>query len=437
MTNYINTKRIGITELRVGMFVSRLQTPWSATPFPLEGVLIKSHQDIQELSKYGNTLFIDQAKSLNSGGQSLLSNISNQTGQFIGLDSARKKERPWRKFCTRRYETEKSLGKEMKKANKVFDRVGKVFQTIRHDPELQRAKSTREVEEVSKAIVDSVLGHPDALVWIAKVKSCGGPIYDHTLRSAIWATLMGRSMGLLKSALHQLNEAIFLSGVGKMGLKKKHWKHCDSIEINEGFAEWSNLALRRLAHSKIEPKVLTIIGNMTERLNGTGYPNQKMGKAIPYLAQIAAIAETFDLTMNPPGKRARRSAGQALCKLYWCRDSLFDGDLIQELIQAVGLYPPGSQVTLSSEERAVVVEQTKERRIRATVAITHDESGEALSRPRVVRLGAGEYRDIIILHESGKVKLNSQELNSVNNAIITFHYGIFFSLYHQMGQLLR
>ncbi len=437
MAKHIQTKRIGITELRIGMFVARLQVPWSATPFPLEGILIESHNDIQKVAKYGNTLFIDQDRSINIGGPSLISNISNQTGQFIGLDSSRKKERPWRKFCTRKYQTERSLGKEMQNANKVFEKVSQVFQLIRLDPELQRARSSREIEEVSKAIVDSVLGNPDALVWIAKVKSCGGPIYDHTLRASIWATLMGRSMGLLKSALHQLNEAILLSGVGKLALDKCCWKYSDSVEINEKFAEWSSLALRRLAHSKIEPKVLSIIGNMTERLNGSGYPNQKMGKAIPYLAQIATIAETFDLTMNPPGKKIRRTAGQALCRLYWGRDTLFDCDLIQELIQAVGLYPPGSQVTLSSSERAVVVEQTKERRIRATVAITHNERGEVLDSPYIAKLGGGDYREVIIQSESEQRLVDKRLLQKVDNAIITHHYGVLYGLYYRLSKVFH
>ena len=129
MTKYIQTKQVGITELCVGMYVARLQVPWSATPFPLEGVLIKSHQDIIELAKYGNTLYIDQTRSLSSGVPSLLSNLSNQTGRVIGLADARSKERPWRKFCTRKYETEKKLGKEMQRANKVFKQVGQTFDT--------------------------------------------------------------------------------------------------------------------------------------------------------------------------------------------------------------------------------------------------------------------------------------------------------------------
>ena len=435
MTKYIQTKQVGITELCVGMYVTRLQVPWSATPFPLEGVLVKSHQDIVELAKYGNTLFIDQTRSLNSGVPSLLSNISNQTGRVIGLADARSKERPWRKYCTRKYQTERSLGSEMQNASKLFLRVGKTFQMLRRDPELQSARSLREVEEVSKAIVDSVLANPDALVWVAKVKSCGGPIYDHTLRSAIWATLIGRSMGLLKSALHQLNEAIFLSGVGKMNLSKRQWKNCDLLEIDKEFAQWSTIALQMLAHSRIEQKVLTILGNMTERLNGTGYPNQKMGKAIPYLAQIAAIAETFDLTMNPIGKKVKRTAGQSLCRLYWCRDTLFDGNLIQELIQAVGLYPPGSHVELSSGEKGVVVEQTKVRRIRATVALTHDEEGHQVARPKVVKLGEGAYEEVIICQESPQSRLTKSQMKGLDEAVVRFHFGILYTLYYKLSRI--
>ena len=437
MAKYIQTKQIGVTELCVGMYVARLQVPWSATPFPLQGVMVESKEDIVELAKYGNTLYIDESKCLSQNHSSLLSHLSSQTGRFISTDIVRKRNRYWKKFCTRSYMTDAKLGKEMFKAYKVFERVGGVFQMIRRDPKLQRVRSYREVESVSKAIVDSVLGHPDALIWIAKVKSCGGPVYDHTLRAAVWATIMGRSMGLLKSALHQLNEAILLSGVGKMGLKKADWQCCDNLQIDKRFARWSKIALKRLAHSRIEPKVLRIIGNMTERQDGTGFPEQKAGMAIPYLSQIAAIAEAFDLTMNPPGKKTRRSVGQALCRLYWCRDTLFDGQLVEELIQAIGLYPAGSLVELSSGEKGVVIEQSRERRIRATVALTHDEEGLPVASAKVVKLGNEDYDEVIILQEAEGEVLRKVQLRKVDCAIMSFHFGILYGLYYRFRQLFN
>ncbi|WP_196139399.1 DUF3391 domain-containing protein [Aliikangiella sp. G2MR2-5] len=437
MARHIETTEIPITELRIGMYVTKLQVPWSATPFPLEGVLVENNEDIIELTQYGNSLFIDQSKSLQSTTPSLLENISDQTGVFVGLEESRKKLRSWRKYCNRKYQIQRPLNKELIRATYLFERFFKVINAIRRDPEIRSVKNTRELEAVSKGIVDSIIGHPDALVWLSRVKTCGSAVFDHCLRTAIWASLVGRSMGLIKSALQQLNQAILLSGVGKIYLDKKDWQHCDNPDIHPDFAKWSSIALKKLAHSKIEKKVLIILANMTERLDGSGFPHQKQGRAIHYLSQIAGLAETFDLCMYPIRQNRRRTVGQSLCRVYWCRDRLFDADLIEELIQAVGLYPAGSAVELSNGEKGVVIEESKERRIRARVIITHDKAGRFKRKPQVVNLGGRNYREVIIRQESAELPLNGQQSKCLNKALLRYHFGFIRGTYYQYTGLLQ
>ncbi|MCW9016614.1 MAG: DUF3391 domain-containing protein [Kangiellaceae bacterium] len=435
-TKVIHSRRVEANELCVGMYVSQLPVPWSATPFPLEGVLIRNHADIECLTKYGQHFVIDETRSLTLGMPNLLADIYQRSRLKIVRDD-KKEPKPWQKFSSRRYKTCRSLSKELMSANKLFDRIGKIISCLHRDPELNRLKNTRELESISEAIVDSMMGNPDALVWLSKVRSCGSVIYDHTLRTAVWATLIGRNMGLLKSSLQAMNEAILLSGVGKICLKKKDWANCDSLEIDRNFAAWSNYAIRKLSHSKIEPKVLTILANMTERLNGTGFPHQKMKKGIPYLAQIAYLAEAFELSMNPITKKKKRSVGESLARLYWCRDSLFDGELIEELIQAVGLYPPGSLVELSSGEKGVVIEASKKRRIRPSVLLTEDGNGNKVHKTVIARLGKSEYEDVIVQKEVGSKRLTKAEYHRYNHAILRYQYGFFMAFFYRLTGVFK
>ena len=48
-----------IDALEVGMYVSRLDRPWIDTPFVLEGIRIKSKDDIEGLRKYTSFVFVD------------------------------------------------------------------------------------------------------------------------------------------------------------------------------------------------------------------------------------------------------------------------------------------------------------------------------------------------------------------------------------------
>lgn len=65
---------IAVNQLKLGMFVSALDRPWLETPYLIEGVLIKSVEDITELARHCNYVYVDIEKS---NPQS----ISNYTGQ--------------------------------------------------------------------------------------------------------------------------------------------------------------------------------------------------------------------------------------------------------------------------------------------------------------------------------------------------------------------
>ncbi len=53
-----------ISELKIGMFVCRLDRPWIETPYFIQGIRIKSVEDIDELAKYCKYVFIDVSKSI-------------------------------------------------------------------------------------------------------------------------------------------------------------------------------------------------------------------------------------------------------------------------------------------------------------------------------------------------------------------------------------
>jgi HD-GYP domain-containing protein (c-di-GMP phosphodiesterase class II) len=56
-------ERIEIADLTIGMFVAELDRPWLDTPFLLQGFLIESQQDIDELRKYCSFVYVEPEQS--------------------------------------------------------------------------------------------------------------------------------------------------------------------------------------------------------------------------------------------------------------------------------------------------------------------------------------------------------------------------------------
>lgn len=430
MAKYLVTKKIDAAELRIGMYVTALTVPWSATEFPLEGILIKSSLDIVKISRYGNHVTIDQNKSHSSKAVKKL--VLSKTITNTQTNS----KNIWRRLCTEKYKVEKPIARQLKSAENLLVRVHDVFEELKKDLLRVELHSVEKIKSVSYGIVSSLLENPDALLWLTKVKIQQGKIYDHIIRCAIWATLMGRSMGIKQSSLNIMIEAILLSGIGKAYLPRTVWRKHRPAEMKPEFAISINITLEKLSHCHVDHRVLTIIANMNERYDGSGYPGRNLQDRTPYLAQIAGLVETFDLLLHPMLCKKRRAFGQALSQLYCFRDSIFNAGLVEEFIFATGLYPSGTIVVLSNGCRGVVVEQTKDRRIRATVAITHDAKDYRLLRYEIAVLGEGKYQEVTIKQEANLHQINGDDMTKINQLVSKYQQGTVTNILASTKQLL-
>ena len=56
-------QEIDSADLQIGMYVSRLDRDWNGTPFPLQGVLVRGREDIDQISRYARRVWVDLEKS--------------------------------------------------------------------------------------------------------------------------------------------------------------------------------------------------------------------------------------------------------------------------------------------------------------------------------------------------------------------------------------
>lgn len=422
MPKHIETKKVKIADLRIGMFVTRLEVPWSATEFPLKGMLLTSTQDILRISCYGQTVFVDQKRSLTKAKSQPLKQLTQI--QHKPRDPNQLPPRHWRKFCGKQYPVNNTISKEIIKAKKLLSHIDNIFNELKLDMQHIHPKRINEVKAVSCGIVSTILDNPDALLWLVRVKQSKGKVFDHVVRTTVWAITMGRSMGVQQSSLQALAEAILLSSVGKSYLTKNEWQVHKGASISPRYAKWVAITLEKLSHCNVEDRVLTIIAAMAERYDGSGFPGNKSTKMIPYLSQVAGMVESFDLILYPMPGCKKRMFSQSLSRLYCLSDRLFDRELVGEFIQAVGLYPPGTQVLLSNGFQGVVVEHSKARRLRATVALTHEPSGHRMLSYTVARLGEGKLSDVLIKSEAPAHEIVDSDLKRINQLIRKYQQGV-------------
>lgn len=388
--------KIELDDLRTGMYVSRLDRPWIETPFPLQGYYVKKERDISELKKYCQYVYIDIRRGKSHVDPVLLQTIDNSVSRNKPrralLQQVKSKKLESRKGEYKQTSTPK---KEVKNALKMQELATLALSYIKQASINNAPIPLKETMKVVSIMVENIIKNPDAFLWLTKIKDKSSHLYGHTVRTTIWAVALGRHMGLSVEALNNLAMGIMLSEVGKTRLSDELLAR-DSCSLTyketKKYQSHVSSALEMLKSSgEQNDQVLSIVAGMHERNNGSGYPRNLTGNSIPYLAKIAGIASYYDELTYPHNGKFALSPTDGIAHLYKMINQEFQKDLVEEFIQAVGIYPAGTLVELSTSETAMVLEQNPERRLRPKVILLLDADKKPYKRQKTLNLMKKEY----------------------------------------------
>jgi hypothetical protein len=121
------------------------------------------------------------------------------------------------------------------------------------------------------------------------------------------------------------------------------------------------------------PRVLSAIRTHHERYDGSGYPQGLEGTKIPAFGRIAGIVDTYDAMISDRPHAKARSSYQAIQDIHDSADTLFQRELVEYFIKAIGVFPVGSIIELNTGEVGVVISQTVDNRLKPKVMLILDE----------------------------------------------------------------
>jgi HD-GYP domain-containing protein (c-di-GMP phosphodiesterase class II) len=122
----------------------------------------------------------------------------------------------------------------------------------------------------------------------------------------------------------------------------------------------------------VDLRVLEMVRCHHERYNGTGYPQGLAGTAIPIFARIAGVIDTYDaMTSARPYARplSPYDATRQLSKLAGVE---FPAEVVEQFVQAIGVFPVGTLVELNTGEVGMVIAQNRVRRLRPKIILLLD-----------------------------------------------------------------
>ncbi|MDA7853348.1 HD domain-containing protein [Porticoccaceae bacterium] len=254
------------------------------------------------------------------------------------------------------YTISTDISSELRVATLAYLSIQQEFNRISKAVKNHEKPDIKRIEPFVEALVESIIRNPAAAVWLARLKSKSSYAHRHSISCAILCCVMGRQLALDRKELFQLALSGLLMDIGKLHLPETLLRKSTDLNAEERTEMRRHIehGLVILEDSYLPSDIIAAVHYHHERFNGCGYPDQLAGTDVPLYARIAGIVDCYDAMTSPRYYATPIPHSEAILKLAGWRARLFQKELVDTFIQAIGLYPPGSLVELTNGEVAVV-----------------------------------------------------------------------------------
>ena len=335
-------------DLQFGMFVAELDRPWLETPFLVQGFIVSEPEQRKLLMELCSKVTIDTGKSVQR--KAGAAKKRRLTGR-----QAIKKEMPGKPLCI--YQDTRSFDEEIPAATRLYDDYEATVKNFYEDFRRSKTINIKDVNETVNNLVRSIVRNPDACMLLRQMKKKSDYLHDHAMGMSIWAAALGRQLGLPPTEIKLVAFGALVADVGAVHISNELLTKPAKLTESEYAYVQSHVSksLEQLQQTKgIGASVLDIVASHHERFDGSGYPNGLQGNQIPIFGRIVAIADCYDAVTTKRPYADARPPSEAVTLLYGLRDKDFQSELVEEFIQAIGIYPVGTMVELSSGQVGTV-----------------------------------------------------------------------------------
>jgi len=377
----LHEQKVSIGDVKVGMYVSRLDRPWLETRFLFQGFRITTVADIEELARHCEYVYIDVEKGLAA---------ARTLDKII---SEREKDQYSQVFrsvpATPVYPVVTSVEEEVGASRESRSKLVTVVTNILDELKAGHSIKLMAIRQSVSGMIASIIRNPDAFFLLSRLKDKDNYAYAHCVDACGLAVAFGRHLGFSKPELENLAVGVLLCDIGKLqlpeNLLKKPGRLTDrEYELVRRHVEFGAQMVCEMKDSNAE--VVSIVMHHHERHNGKGYPNQIPGHLIPVKGRIAALVDCFDAIISERAYSHAVSAYEAVNMIYEWRDKDFQSDMVEQFIQCIGLFPTGTLVELTTGEVGIVISQNRVRRLRPRVMLVLDKDKVACEFNPVIDL---------------------------------------------------
>lgn len=357
--------------LKIGMYVCRLDRSWLDTPYTMQGFLVESEADIDQVRRFCEHVFIDEKRSVLGHRrvnynflEPLVKGAALERLNNLGFRRMREHGRPILMPVV--YPPAIELAKELPRARAVWKQARIVVNQCIARAKTGKALSIEEIENAVEPVIESVVRSPDAAMWLAAQRRSEPYPISHPLNCCALVIVFARFLGFPPEILLSLAKAAWLFDIGMWRLGQNYYIDREVKESagKEQIREHVLVGLEYLSSSEfMDPDARLAILHHHEQNDGGGYPRQVRGDKVSLMGFMLQLVDTFDAMCSKRSYSPEHTLQEAQRALYQERDVKYPAEVVEAFVQSLGVYPTGSLVELSNGEIAAVSGQSSQSRL--------------------------------------------------------------------------
>ncbi len=230
-----------------------------------------------------------------------------------------------------------------------------------------------ETEAFVAQLVEEFLADTNVTIHAMGAKPESEETYYHTLNVAVLSLMVAKELELTAEQATLIGQGALFHDIGLKEVPSRILLKTDPLTSSEKNLRdmHCDYGVRLAQPLGLPTGVIDIIEHHHELLDGTGYPRKLKGEQISLPARIVAAVNQYDNLCNPANVGKAMTPHEALSHMFAQQRGKFDERVMKILVRCLGVYPPGTLVTLSNDFVAMVMAVNSAHPLRPTVVV-HD-----------------------------------------------------------------
>ncbi|WP_206482944.1 HD-GYP domain-containing protein [Thalassotalea sp. G2M2-11] len=314
--------KTSVYNLTVGMYVAKLDRNWLDTSFFRHSFLIKDQKLLERLKTECDFVFIDPAKSVST------TNIKQQN-QIDAINAAKLERNKAKKILVQ-----------------FFDKIQRGDRIDSHF-----------LINFIGTFTNKILCETESYLYLNMLEEKDNSLAEKSIRVFVFFLVFAKHIGVKKTQLLDIAIAAMLHDVGMLSAPKELLNSAFISKNERKYIEnHTKIGVDILKkENTFSELILNTIKHHHENIDGSGYPSGLKGREISLYSRMLNITCMFEaLTRNRVYRKAV-SPIEAIKSLVHNINTKLDHRLTLRFIEAMGLYPPGSIISLKNDAQFKVL----------------------------------------------------------------------------------